>query len=222
MTRITTKVAIKKFTLRIHVCSTPPPCVGPAFLLSVRGGEISAVCVHLFLRCADYTFLVVGYGWDVTYAGTGGGNTTGPGVVIAPGDEFSSLSVRTVLQDTNDLERQGMGVRKTMMALAPSLMENPLIWMVTDITGYPNPSAPLRLAVSQAAATGEWTATAVRFHYLALTALRQGTSCLSLASVLLGTAASATRKCSTLHGYVSKDPQPLAVCQASLGRLKRT
>ena len=33
-------------------------------------------------------------------------------------------------------------------------MENPLIWMITDITGYPNPSAPLRLAVTQAAATG--------------------------------------------------------------------
>ena len=94
-----------------------------------------------------YTFLVVGYGWDETFARTGGVNTTGPGVLLAPGEEFSSLSVRTVLQDTNDLERQGMGVRKTMMTLAPSLMENPLIWMITDITGYPQPSAPLRLAV---------------------------------------------------------------------------
>eukprot|EP01043_Picozoa_sp_COSAG02_P030947 COSAG02_NODE_1999_length_10148_cov_15.105483_9_plen_135_part_00 len=113
--------------------------------------------------CADYTFLIVGYGWDETYARTGGVNTTGPGVVIAPGEEFSSLSVRTVLQDTNDLERQGMGVRKTMMTLAPSLMENPLIWMVTDITGYPNPSSPLRLAVSQAAATGARIATIEHF-----------------------------------------------------------
>ena len=41
-----------------------------------------------------------------------------------------------------------------MMTLAPSLMENPLIWMITDITGYPKPSAPMRLAVTQAAATG--------------------------------------------------------------------
>ena len=57
-----------------------------------------------------YTFLVVGYGWDETFARTGGVNTTGPGVLLAPGEEFSSLSVRTVLQDTNDLERQ---VRKT-------------------------------------------------------------------------------------------------------------
>lgn len=103
---------------------------------------------------------MVGYGWDETYARTGGSgphnrsHLTGPGVMLHPGEEFSSLSVRTVLQDTNGLERQGMGVRKTMMTLAPSLMENPLIWMITSIEGFPGPSAPLRLAVTQAAATG--------------------------------------------------------------------
>jgi len=82
-----------------------------------------------------YTFLIVGYGYDTTFHNTGGSNTTGPGVLLASGEEFSSLSVRFVLQDSNEMERQGLGVRKTMMTLAPSLMENPMIWMITDITG---------------------------------------------------------------------------------------
>ena len=84
--------------------------------------------------CTD-TFLIVGYGYDTTFHNTGGSNTTGPGVLLASGEEFSSLSVRFVLQDSNEMERQGLGVRKTMMTLAPSLMENPMIWMITDITG---------------------------------------------------------------------------------------
>ena len=36
-----------------------------------------------------YTYLVVGYGWDETYARTGGVNTTGPGVSLAPGEEWA-------------------------------------------------------------------------------------------------------------------------------------
>ena len=86
-----------------------------------------------------YTFLLVGYGFDTTFHDTGGSNTTGPGVLLASGEEFSSLSCRFVLHDSNEMERQGLGVRKTMMTLAPSLMENPMIWMITDITGCNSP-----------------------------------------------------------------------------------
>ena len=101
-----------------------------------------------------YTFLVVGYVFDTTYFRTGGSNSTGPGALLGPGESFTSLSVRTVLHDANEAERQGLGVRQTMAALAPQQLENPLIYMITDISGYPNASAPMRLAVSQAAATG--------------------------------------------------------------------
>jgi hypothetical protein len=78
-----------------------------------------------------YTFLVVGYTFDTTYFRTGGSQSTGPGALLAAGQSFTSLSVRTVLHDSTDAERQGIGVRKTMAALAPQQLENPLIYMVT-------------------------------------------------------------------------------------------
>jgi hypothetical protein len=58
-----------------------------------------------------YTFLVVGYGFNVVYYDTGGANNTGPGALLAPGETFTSLSVRFVLHDASDQERQGLGVR---------------------------------------------------------------------------------------------------------------
>mmetsp|Transcript_34143 Transcript_34143/g.102956 ORF Transcript_34143/g.102956 Transcript_34143/m.102956 type:complete len:948 (-) Transcript_34143:12-2855(-) len=101
-----------------------------------------------------YTFLVVGYGFNTVYFDTGGHNTTGPGAKLSPGETFTSLSVRTVLHDSTDAERQGLGVRQSVMQLAPQVLENPVIFMITNISGYPGPSAPMRLAVTQAAATG--------------------------------------------------------------------
>ena len=77
-----------------------------------------------------YTFLVVGYGFDTRYFNTGGSNSTGPGALLSAGQSFTSLSIRTVLHDSNEAERQGIGVRKTMAALAPQQLENPLIYMV--------------------------------------------------------------------------------------------
>jgi hypothetical protein len=101
-----------------------------------------------------YTYLVLGYGFNTQYFDTGGANSTGPGAVLGAGDSFTSLSVRFVLHDSTDSERQGLGVRQSMMRLAPQVLENPITYMIDDITGFPNPSAPMRLAVTQAAATG--------------------------------------------------------------------
>ena len=41
-----------------------------------------------------------------------------------------------------------------MMRLAPQQLENPVPFMITDIQGFPAPSTPMRLALTQAAQTG--------------------------------------------------------------------
>lgn len=97
------------------------------------------------------TLLVLGYSsYDVVYHGT-----RGPGAVVtnarAGGNTtWTSISVREVLHDSNDVERQGLAVRLMHRRLAPQLLENPLLFMMTDIST----SARMRLAVDQAAASG--------------------------------------------------------------------
>lgn len=93
-----------------------------------------------------YTFLVVGYTPSVTYGGP-----TGPGAVVSPGGPaFESLSVRQVLHDSAEQERKGLGVRRMHRALAPQMLENPVPFMITDVSS----SAAMRLAVDQASETG--------------------------------------------------------------------
>ena len=99
---------------------------------------------ELHVTYTYYTFLVVAYGDSIAYGGS-----TGPGAVVAPGGSFTSLSVRVVMHDDNgDAERKGLAVRAMQRRLAPSLLETPLPFMITDISG----SAAMRLAVDQAAA----------------------------------------------------------------------
>ena len=109
----------------------------------------------LYDKCCDdtqlhvpytaYTFLVAGYTSDV---GFGGG--TGPGWVLTPGAARSSSSVRVVLHDSDEAERQGLAVRETLKALAPQLTEAPVNFMLSDVSS----SRALRTVVDQAAATG--------------------------------------------------------------------
>ena len=105
----------------------------------------------------DYTFLNVGYTSSVTFGGS-----TGPGALVVPGgagkpgtsfggSSWSSLSVRLVYHDSNDQERQGLAVRAMHRVLAPQLLENPITFMITDISS----TTAMRLAVDQAAETGE-------------------------------------------------------------------
>ena len=68
---------------------------------------------QLHVPYTAYTFLVAGYVGDVRF---GGG--TGPGWVLAPGASRSSSSLRVVLHDSEDNERQGLGVRETLKASA--------------------------------------------------------------------------------------------------------
>ena len=76
-----------------------------------------------------YTFLVAGYTQDVRFGGP-----TGPGWVLAPGSSRSSSSIRLILHDADDAERQGLGVRETLKAIAPQLAEAPVNFMLADIS----------------------------------------------------------------------------------------
>ena len=68
---------------------------------------------QLHVPYTAYTFLVAGYVGDVRYGGT-----TGPGWALAPGATRSSWSIRVVLHDSDDSERQGLAVRETLKASA--------------------------------------------------------------------------------------------------------
>eukprot|EP00759_Apiculatamorpha_spiralis_P003710 PhF_6_TR11721/c0_g1_i1/m.19116 len=92
-----------------------------------------------------YTYLQVGYGVDTTFGGS-----TGPGVLVTATAPFDSISIRTVLHDTTDWERQGLAIRLVQATLAPQLTETPLHYMITDISS----TAAFRLAIDQAAQTG--------------------------------------------------------------------
>ena len=101
---------------------------------------------ELHVTYTYYTMLVVGYGFNVRYGGA-----TGPGAALAAVDDvFRSLSVREVLHDSNDPDRKGLGVRAMAAALSPQLLENPINFMITDIST----DAAFKLAIDQAASTG--------------------------------------------------------------------
>ena len=71
-----------------------------------------------------YTLLSVGYGNSTTFGGA-----TGPGAVLVPGaPAWESKSIRFLLHDSTDWERQGLGVRKMQSVLAPQLRESQLYY----------------------------------------------------------------------------------------------
>ena len=68
---------------------------------------------QLHVPYTAYTFFVAGYTRDVRFGGA-----TGPGWALAPGSSRSSSSIRVVLHDSDDSERQGLAVRETLKASA--------------------------------------------------------------------------------------------------------
>lgn len=101
---------------------------------------------ELHVTYSLYTFLVLGYSFNQHY-----NHSMGPGALLRPGDDFESNSVRMVFHDSNEPERIGLGVRKTHRILAPHLLENPIDFMITDISS----TAVWREAIDQASATGQ-------------------------------------------------------------------
>ena len=106
--------------------------------IDLRAGDDT----QLHVPYTAYTFLVAGYTQDVRYGGA-----TGPGWALAPGSSRSSSSLRVVLHDCDDTERQGLGVRETLKTIAPQLTEAPVNFMLSDLSA-------LRRIVDQAAKTG--------------------------------------------------------------------
>ena len=106
--------------------------------IGLRAGDDT----QLHVPYTAYTFLVAGYVGDVRFGGP-----TGPGWVLASGSSRSSSSIRVVLHDCDDSERQGLGVRETLKAIAPQLTEAPVNFMLSDLSA-------LRRIVDQAAKTG--------------------------------------------------------------------
>lgn len=92
-----------------------------------------------------YTFLAFGYSQSLTYGGS-----TGPGAVVEVGANFTSMPVIEILHDSADVDRQGLGIRRAQYLLTPQLLEQPIPFMIFDISS----SARMRLAVDQAAAAG--------------------------------------------------------------------
>ena len=73
----------------------------------------------------------------------------GPGTIIAPNSTLSSFRTYTILQDSDDLERQSLQRRKMVRTLAPQVTENMLMFYCN--TGD---SATIRRCADQAAETG--------------------------------------------------------------------
>jgi len=124
-----------------------PSFPGRDFSLWFLDPDYDACCDHeLHVTYTLFTFLIVGYTANKQFGGP-----TGPGALVHPGGTpFASLSVRTVLHDSTSSERQGLGVRMMHRKLAPQLLEQPVPFMIQDITS----SAAMRLAVDQASDAG--------------------------------------------------------------------
>ena len=77
----------------------------------------------------------------------------GPGAEIGDGgfhgENFTSFHTYVLLHDTDDTERQGLGVRKMYRTLAPQITENPIFMHLTDTT-----PAGIKKAVDQCAVVG--------------------------------------------------------------------
>lgn len=56
----------------------------------------------------------------------------GPAVTLEPGSEFKSFNVFTLVHDSTDRERQGLGLRKLFRRLAPWSQESPLMLHLTS------------------------------------------------------------------------------------------
>lgn len=92
-----------------------------------------------------YTYLRVGYSFDIVFGGP-----TGPAAIVAPKTTFQGLSWRFILHDSPDLDRRGITIKRFLRLVAPQTYEVPTQMMTTNI----NSTDQFRLAVSQAAAVG--------------------------------------------------------------------
>lgn len=73
----------------------------------------------------------------------------GPDISIQPGKEFSSFRVFTLLQDSNERERQGLALRRSYRTLGPWSTENPIMLHLTSTD-----PAVVHTAIDQAAECG--------------------------------------------------------------------
>ena len=73
----------------------------------------------------------------------------GPGVVVGPGEEWSSFRTVVVLHDADDRERQGLARRRVYRALAPQVTENPILMHVRS-----SDTESVKVAIDQCAEVG--------------------------------------------------------------------
>lgn len=73
----------------------------------------------------------------------------GPGAPLRRGEQFESFRTFELLHDSDDRERRGLARRRMYRALAPQVLENPILMHVRS-----SDSAAVRLAVDQCAAVG--------------------------------------------------------------------
>ena len=77
-------------------------------------------------------------------------SSSSPSPSSSSSSSFTSLSVREVLHDSEEVERKGMAIRRMLRFLSPQLLENPLTLMITDMST----SKKLRTVVDQASDAG--------------------------------------------------------------------
>lgn len=73
----------------------------------------------------------------------------GPGRLLKQGEEFESFRTFELIYDSDDRERRGLAIRRTMRTLAPQVTENPVFMHVRSAD-----SAAVRLAIDQCAEVG--------------------------------------------------------------------
>ena len=73
----------------------------------------------------------------------------GPGVLLQPGETFTSFRTFEILHDSDDRERKGLARRKMFRTVAPQVTENPILMHVRSA----EPDA-VRLAIDQCAEVG--------------------------------------------------------------------
>ena len=73
----------------------------------------------------------------------------GPDQTLQPGQRFQSFYTFELLHDSDDRERQGLGIRRMLRAMAPWATENPIMMHLRA-----SDSASIRHAVDQCAAVG--------------------------------------------------------------------
>lgn len=73
----------------------------------------------------------------------------GPDAELAPGQDFATFRTYELIHDTDDRERQGLGIRRMYRALAPWCTENPIMLHLTSTD-----PAVVHKAIDQAAECG--------------------------------------------------------------------